>query len=71
MAQEKFIVGKHDQGHHDGLYANKKREIESTILWCELWPELVEAVESGTLESEEEFLPVTGGVEKKGKYVRD
>ena len=66
MAKERFIRGKHDRGHHDGRHANIKREIEAMELWCEVWQELVEAVEKGTLESEDGFGPV---LDKKGVTV--
>lgn len=29
MSKEKFIRGKHDNGKHDGLYANTKRLIQA------------------------------------------
>ena len=63
MSKEKFIRGKHDNGRHDGRYANVKREAAAEAMWREVWPELVEAAEKGELEPEDEFHPLDKGSE--------
>lgn len=56
MAVEKYIYGKHDEGHHVGRRANWKAQLNSEEeiidFWMNVWPELVEAVKNGTLEEE-------------------
>ncbi len=45
MSTERFIHGKHDDGKHDGLYSNRKRE-QAAQYHLEHWNELIDATVS-------------------------
>ena len=57
MAIEKFINGKHDDGHHEGKASEIRRILEAEDMIRELWPEFYEAALKGKLELEDDFHP--------------
>ncbi|MBU6501190.1 MAG: hypothetical protein KGJ90_05440 [Patescibacteria group bacterium] len=51
MSAEKFINGKHDDAHHEGLRSTVRREAESeqeiVDFWSWAWHEIVDLLASG------------------------